>query len=211
MKVVVYHADSQKYPFPIRDGLYKDLMTTLRRNVNSFGYKLIHLTTKNKEGWGDENYYYDLDPDQIVFNRELCFVDFLKNNSKDGETYWFTEPDSRINKIFPSLENDVDFLIRNDAVPMSPAWRLAKNTALPAFEELLSCFSSDEKAWSGDTSSIIEFYKRIGSPKGDKTIIHNGLSIGFRDYKFYCMRKSEYTQQFKAHHKEELIERYGKI
>lgn len=211
MKVVIYHAESKNYPFLKRENLYRDLTLALKKNVNSFGFSLIHLTTKGQETWGDENYFYDLDPDQIVYNRELCFLEFLKNTAEDNEVYWFTEPDSRINKIFPVLENDIDFLIRNDKVPISPAWRLAKRTAVPVFEELLSCFNSSEKSWNGDGDAIVDFYKKIGSPLGDSSIIHNGITIGFRNYKLYCMRKSEYTQQFKADHKEELIARYNSI
>jgi hypothetical protein len=73
MKVVVYHSDSDNYPYKVRFDLYKDLVFNLKKNVNSFGFSLIHLTTTNKEGWGDENYFYDLNPDNIVYNREICF------------------------------------------------------------------------------------------------------------------------------------------
>ncbi len=208
MKVVVYHSDSDNYPYKLRLGLYKDLVLNLKKNVNSFGFSLIHLTTNNMEGWGDENYFYDLNPDNIVYNREICFTDFIKNKSDNNTVYWFTEPDSRINNIFPNLKNDIDFLFRNDKLPITPAWRLAKKTSYPIFEDILSCFNSQEKSWNGDSDAMLSFYNKINSPNGKETIQYKNCSVGFRDYKFYCMRKSLYTQQYKAEHKEELLERY---
>ena len=93
MKVVIYHAETKRAEFKHRPGMYKDLTLLLKKNVNSFGCPLVHLTTSGHEGWGDENYFYDLNPDLINLNREKCYIDFLKNTANDQDTYFFFEPD----------------------------------------------------------------------------------------------------------------------
>lgn len=206
MKVIVYHANS---PNNHGDEIYKKLFFLLKKNVNQFGFPLVHLTTTNHEAYGDETYFYDLDPEEIVYNRELCFIEYLKHTADKNEVYWFTEPDSRINNQFPSLNNDIDLLYRNDAIPITPAWRLAKKSALPIFETILSYFDTNHKKWNGDGYGIVKFYKEIGSPTNYEPIIYKNCKIGFRDYKSYCMRKSIFTQQFKADHKEELIAKFS--
>jgi hypothetical protein len=209
MKVVIYHAEANVAK-KRRPGIYKELTALLKKNVNSFGFPLIHLTTTGHEGWGDENHFYDLDPKEINYNRELCYIDFLKNSANDTDVYWFTEPDWRINQLFPPLENDIDFLLRNDNAPLHPGWRLAKRSALPVFEETLKCYdlSPDQKIWGGDSTGLRNLYDNFGRPTN--TINAFGCSVGFRYYKAYGMRKAKFTQQFKADHKEELLERYGK-
>jgi len=209
MKVVIYHAEAGVAK-KRREGIYKELTALLKKNVNSFGFPLIHLTTTGHEGWGDENYFYDLDPELVNYNRELCYIDFLKNSANDTDVYWFTEPDWRINQLFPPLENDIDFLLRDDSAPLHPGWRLAKRSALPVFEETLKCYDlrPDQKVWGGDSTGLRNLYDNFGRPTN--TIKAFGCSIGFRYYKSYGMRKAKYTQQFKADHKEELLERYGK-
>lgn len=209
MKVVIYHADgcvAEKF----RPGMYKDLTRILKKNVNEFDLDLIHLTTTGHEGWGDENHFFDLDPNQVNYNREICYVEFLKNLADENEIYWFTEPDWRINEIFPPLENDIDFLLRNDQAPLHPGWRLAKKSALPIFEETLRCYdvSGTQKTWGGDSTGLRNLYEKMNQPI--QTINFLGCSVGFREYKKYGMRKSKFTQQFKSNHKEEILERYGK-
>jgi hypothetical protein len=209
MKVVIYHAEANVAK-KRRPGIYKELTALLKKNVNSFGFPLIHLTTAGHEGWGDENYFYDLDPKEINYNRELCYIDFLKNSANDTDVYWFTEPDWRINQLFPPLENDIDFLLRDDNAPLHPGWRLAKRSALPVFEETLKCYdiSPDQKIWGGDSTGLRNLYDNFGRPTDTFKAV--GCSVGLRYYKEYGMRKGKYTQQFKADHKEELLERYGK-
>lgn len=210
MKVVIYHADTQRGIFKHRANIYKDLTLLLKKNVNSFGYPLIHLTTIGHEGWGDENYFYDLNPELINLNRELCYIDFLKNTANDTDTYFFFEPDWRINSKFPPLTNDIDFLLRNDSAPLHPGWRLAKRSALPIFEEILECYDMEpsQQVWGGDSTALRNLYDRMGQPVS--LLNYKGCNIGFREYKQYGMRKSKFTQQFKADHKEELLDRYGK-
>jgi hypothetical protein len=209
MKVVIYHATSEeRVHFKNRVGIYKQITEIFKENVNSFSFPLIHLTTTGHEGWGDENYYYDLDPREINYNRELCFIDFLKNTADPNEVYWFTEPDWRIESMFPPLENDVDFLLRPDIIPLHPGWRLAKKSALPIFEELLDCFYLEQKVWGGDSAGMANFYARADNPAS--TFEYKGCKVGLRPYKEYGRRKSRYTQQFKADHKEEIVTKYGK-
>jgi len=209
MKVVIYHADTSRGTFKHRDGIYKELTLQLKKNVNDLGFPLIHLTTKGYEGWGDENYFYDLNPDLINLNREICYVDFLKNTANDQDTYFFFEPDWRINSMFPPLVGDVEFLLRDDNAPLHPGWRLAKRSALPIFEEILECYDMEptQQVWGGDSTALKNLYDRMGRPT--RPITYKRCQIGFRPYKQYGMRKSKFTQQFKADHKEELLERYG--
>jgi hypothetical protein len=209
MKVVIYHADSPtRVEFKHRPGIYKELTELLKRNVNSFGFPLIHLTTTGHEGWGDENYFYDLDPSLINYNREICYVDFLKNTAEDDQVYWFTEPDFRLAQVFPPLEHDIEFILRHDPVPFPPGWRLAKKSALPIFEETLDCYDLTQKVWGGDSTGLRNLWERFGQPDGTQSINYKGCSVGFREYKPYGMRKSKYTQQFKADHKDELLGKY---
>ena len=210
MKVVIYHAETKRAEFKHRPGMYKDLTLLLKKNVNSFGCPLVHLTTSGHEGWGDENYFYDLNPDLINLNREKCYIDFLKNTANDQDTYFFFEPDWRINSMFPPLTGDVDFLLRNDSAPLHPGWRLAKRSALPIFEEILECYDMDptQQVWGGDSTALKNLYDRMGQPTGP--IVYKGCRVGFRPYKPYGMSKSKFTQQFKADHKQELLDRYGK-
>lgn len=209
MKVVIYHADSpDRVEFKNRSNVYKKITEIFKDNVNSFDLPLIHLTTTGYEGWGDENYFYDLNPVEINYNRELCFIDFLKNSAEDNEVYWFTEPDWRLESMMPPLETDVDFLLRDDIIPLHPGWRLARKSALPIFEEILNCFYLPQKIWGGDSAGMATFYEKMGRPTNLTT--YKDCNVGFRPYKHYGTRKSKFSQQFKADHKEELIARYQK-
>lgn len=204
MKVVMYHADhTERLKFKNRLGVYKEITKIFKENVNSFGYDLVHLTTTGHEQWGDENYSLDLDPVEINYNRELCYIDFLKNHAEDNMYYWFTEPDWKIVNKFPPLLNDADFLLRNDIIPLHPGWRLAKKSALPIFEKVLECFYLPLKTWGGDSAGMATFYEALGKPTAET--VYNGLTIGFRDYGLYGGRRTHYTQQYKADHKFELI------
>ena len=77
MKVVVYHANGPKADEFV-SGIYKDLFLGLKKNINSFGYPLIHLTLEGHEGWGDETFYYQGDSKNVIYNREYCVLEFLK-------------------------------------------------------------------------------------------------------------------------------------
>jgi hypothetical protein len=205
MKAVIYHADSfiaDRFP----KNIYKHLVEKLKENLHTFNIELIHLTLDGHEGWGDQNYFYKGDPAHITYNREHCFVDFLRNAADD--TYWFTEPDTRINNIFPSLEGDLALLMRGTpGNPIPPAWRLAKKSALPFFEEILECLDSEKKGWwEVDTAAFEKMSARMGNPTELGHFVYNGMNIELRNYKHYCMRKSHFSQQFKGHHKVEMCE-----
>lgn len=207
MKAVIYHADA-RIAKQYDENIYTKLISGLHRNLNSFNVPLIHLTLEGFPGLGDENYFYQGDPENITYNREKFFLNFLKESN--NELLYLTEPDSRIVNMFPSMDEsaDLSLLFRHDDVHIPPAWRLAKKTAVPFFEELLSIFKSKGKSWwEGDSSSFTEMWKRIGEPQGEGIYKYNGMTIELRPYKLYCMRKSWLVQQFKGHHKNELIER----
>lgn len=202
MKAVIYHADgpiAKEYP----EGLYKTIFLAFKENAAMHGIKTVHLTIKGHEGWGDENYFYDFDPVNIVYNREVAFIDFLKN--AEDNVYWFTEPDSRIYTMFPKLEGDIALLRRNDGVAISPWFRLAKPSSLPIFEEILSYFDLDKKTWHGDSVAFIKLWEAMGKP-GWENITYNGINVELRNYEEYSKMNSMYTRQYKHRKKLRLLE-----
>jgi hypothetical protein len=205
MKAVVYHADSY-IAERFQSNIYKHLFKQLKENLHTFNVELIHLTLNGHEGWGDQNYFFDGDPKNITYNREYCFVDFLKTCPED--TYWFTEPDTRINNMFPMLSGDLALLMRaTPGNPIPPAWRLAKKSALPFFEEILECLDQTQKGWwEVDTAAFEKMAERMGNPKELGQFNYNNMDIELRNYKHYCMRKSHFSQQFKGQHKKELCD-----
>jgi hypothetical protein len=203
MKAVIYHANARiAENFPALT--YEKLIAGLKANVNAFGMPLVHLTLNGHQGFGDENYYFDGDPADIVWNREKCFIEFLKNSPKD--TYWFTEPDARIIKMFPGLSGDLALLRRNDGVALNPAWRLAKPSALAFFEEVFSYYPKEKgkKEWHGDSVAWVEMWNRMGKPNVGQ-LSYNNIKIDLRVYDLYCRPGSEYTTQWKAHNKLDLL------
>ncbi len=209
MKAVVYHADSS-LALNFQKDTYKNLILGLKENCNNFGIPLIHLTLTGFEGWSDENYFYDGNPEDVIYNREKYFIEFLKQ--ADDDVYWFTEPDSRIANMFPPLTEDLALLIRNhEEKRLTPAWRLAKKTAVPFFEEALEYYDTSMKRWDGDTIGFRKIWENLGKPISEGMLTYKGISIELRNYKHYCMRKSYYTQQFKSTHKQEILEKEGKL
>ena len=202
MKAVIYHADgpiATEYPV----GLYKSIFLDFKKNAKTHGISTVHLTTTGHEGWGDENFYYDLDPVNIVYNREIAFIDFL--SKADEDVYWFTEPDSRIHTTIPELHADLALLRRNDGVAISPWFRLAKPSALPIFKEVLEYFDLDKKTWHGDSVAFIKLWEAMGKP-GWENIVYKNLNIELRNYEDYSKMNSIYTRQFKHRKKLRLLE-----
>ena len=202
MKAVIYHADASiagKFP----KDTYKNITLGLKENLRSFNIPLIHITLTGHEGWGDENYFYDGDPEDVVYNREKFFLEFLK--TCDDDVYWFTEPDSRLNSELPPLTTDLALLRRNDDVTISPWWRLAKKSAVPFFEELITHFDMERKGWDGDSIAFIKMWEVMGKP--DWGIYEwQGLTVDLRDYKLYTGRHNPYSRQWKSYNKLELID-----
>jgi len=201
MKAVIYHADAEIADTFPKD-TYKKITLGLKENLNSFNIPLIHITTKGHDGWGDENYYYDGDPVNIVYNREKFFLEFLKECPDD--VYWFTEPDARLNSELPPLTTDLALLRRKDDVAISPWWRLAKKTSIPFFEEVLKNFDMQQKNWHGDSVAYTKIWELMGKP--DCGICHwNNMSIDLREYRLYTGRNQPYSRQWKSHNKLELL------
>ena len=202
MKAVIYHSDTARgSKFD-----YRKLFSGFMENVRYYGIRTVHLTTDGAEGWGDENHYYSLDPYNIVMNREITFCEFLEK-SEDDETYWFTEPDARIVKMFPELDGDLCLLFRkNDIAVITPSFRLARKSALPFFHETSDLMKmSSGKNWDGDTDAFVEMWKRIGSPTEGKTE-YNGIKIEIRPYEDYTLRNNTgYVNHFKAHSKSQIL------
>jgi hypothetical protein len=206
MKAVLYHADAN---FGKRhgEGIYKHLTEELRKNLHSFGVSLIHVTVTGHEGWGDENFFYDVDNVQeVIYNREKCLLEFMRKDAVDNEIYWFTEPDSRMLAEFPPLTTDISMLYRDDPMAMTPAWRLCKKTALPFFEEAFKHFDLSQKEWHGDSVAWLEMWKQIGSPKNVGFFNWKNLSVELRPYGWYCSRhKCKYSGQWKGGSKMQLV------
>jgi hypothetical protein len=200
MKAVVYHADGPiAKGFP--DGLYQALFEKLKQNLHKFNIQLIHVTVNGHPGWGDQNFYIDGDPEHIVYNREIGFVEFLRTAPDD--VYWFTEPDARLVSALPPLQGDLALLRRKDSVAITPWWRLARPSALPFFEEVLTHFNLDHKTWHGDSYAFVGMWNAMGCPDIGH-MDYKGLKIELRDYAVYTGRKGPYSRQWKAHHKLDL-------
>jgi len=210
MKAVLYHADAH---FGLRHGkgIYKHLVEELKKNLHSFGVSLIHVTVTGHEGWGDENYFYDVDNVQeVIYNREKCLLEFMRRDAIDDQVYWFCEPDFRMLKEFPPLTTDLCMLYRQDPMAMTPAWRLAKKTALPFFEEAFRHFDLENKEWHGDSPAWTEMWKQLGSPeqtnKETKIYYWKNISVELRPYGWYASRhKCVYSGQWKGGHKRNIV------
>lgn len=202
MKVVVFHADGPKSNEFAKD-LYKDLFKGLKENVNSFGYPLIHLTLNGFEGWGDENYFYEGNSNEVIYNREKICLEYLRAQPDDDTVYWFTEPDSRIISTFEPLDNDLALLLRNDTIPVTPAWKLCRKKALPFLEDAFNYFDLTQKEWNGDAYGYLEMYNAIGKPTSN--FKYKDVAVEFRSYRRYCTTKGPFSAQFKAAKKYRIV------
>jgi hypothetical protein len=202
MKAVIYHADgpiAKNFP----PDTYCKLFEGFKKNAAEFGLDTIHLTLEGHPGWGDENYYFpNLDPADIVYNREICFIEFLK--SAPDDVYWFSEPDSRIAEMWPPLEGDIAMLRRQDEVAITPAWRLARPSALPIFEMALERFDTNQKLWHGDSVAFRQLWLDFNQPDIGH-FEYNGTKIELRNYSDYCRVGARYTRQWKAGKKLRLL------
>ena len=206
MKAVIYHADASRAKkhshLP-----YKELIAGMKENLNSYGIELIHLTLEGFPGYGDTNFFYTGIPDEVIYNREVCFTEFLKNHAEDHEQYWFTEADVRLRNPFPLLAEGVDaaFITALSEKRFLPTWRLARKSAAPIFEEALAGFGS-LKQWDGDTEAWGKVYLAVGSPDVNQQIVYNNMCFETRPYKHYNMGKSYYTAHYKSKHKQFILD-----
>ena len=179
----------------------------MKENLNSYGIELIHLTLEGFPGYGDTNFFYTGIPDEVIYNREVCFTEFLKNHAEDHEQYWFTEADVRLRNPFPVLAEGVDaaFITALSEKRFLPTWRLARKSAAPIFEEALAGFGS-LKQWDGDTEAWGKVYLAVGSPDVNQQIVYNNMCFETRPYKHYNMGKSHYTAHYKSKHKQFILD-----
>jgi hypothetical protein len=207
MKAIVYHADAPLIAGRYPENTYKKLLEGLKINCNSFRIPLIHITIEGFQGYGDENIFVKGDPDDIIWNREKFFIDYLQRYADPDEVYYFTEPDSRINRMFPLLTTDLSMLYRKRVPKITPAWRLAKKSALPIFEEAFSYYNSNAKHWDTDIGAWNKIYQKMGEPQIGITNYKN-LSVELRNYKEYCLeRVTGYVSQYKSNNKLRCISR----
>ena len=191
MKAVVYHADHIHGTGNRTHDLYPRLFSRFREHIKPFGMTLVHLTLKGFPGWGDENHWYEGSPENIVLNREECFCRFLETQD---EPCWFTETDCTVSQMWPPLKTDCAMLYRNlEKSPMNMAWRLARKTALPFFEELRDAVREEPHKWEGDNEAFRKVWERMGSPKVGM-VNYRGVEIEMRNYSDYVKHSGLYSR-----------------
>lgn len=211
MKAVVYHADAKFAWGGAVGDLYKKLFEKFRRQCKSHGMDLIHLTLDGQPGWGDKNFYYSgLDQQNVVLNREECFSRFLE--TAEDDVYWFTEPDIQIYRMWGPLNADCALLFRaGDDVPMCPAWRMAKPSALPVFLRLRDHLRAVEVRpgvghdWHGDSEAFTKVWNEMGCPKEGETVDYLGVNVEFRKYADYIKGSNKFSRNFFGQNKHQLL------
>jgi len=209
MKAVVWHADAGHSMVEDVPDTYRRLFEGLRANLDKFGIELIHLTTKGHEKYSDQWVEYDLDPENVVLNREIAFCEFLK--SAPDDYYWLTEPDCRIKKMWPEVTTDAVLVRRADSIPITPSWRIGNPKSLPLWEMFRDLTQQAKKnmwRWHGDSIGWTEGWNRLGQPEMER-MVWKGISIELRNYKQYVRLGSKYTENWKAGNKMELLRRDG--
>ena len=197
MIAAIWHAT----PPSRTDGeVYRLLFQGARDN---FDMPVVHLTTRGHPCWGDWSVEFDLDPENIVLNREIAFRDFLA--SQDGPV-WFTEPDARLYGPLPDIEEDAALIYRpKDKVPMCPAFRIAKPSALPLFEEFAEEMEGQNAKWDGDSEAFTRVWHRMGGP-GLGVYSYKGMSVRMLPYSEFVDRFSSGTcKNYKAKSKIQLL------
>lgn len=206
LKAVVWHANYKRPNGEDAGDTYKRLFVGFTKMLHKHDITLVHLTTDGHEKWGDETIHYDLDPKNVVLNREIAFCDYLKDQN---ELVWFTEPDTDIIKMFPLTDADCALLTRlNDGVSLNPAWRLANKNALPLFEEFRDETEKTGKHdWHGDSDAFKIVHARMGKVYHNQRtrINYNGVNIELRDYSHYIKGECRFTKNYLSDGKEALI------
>ena len=81
MKAILYHTETDIldiFPsFENKRNIYESLINGLKNNLSNFDLQLIHLSVEGSKKYGDINFQYSGDPNNIVFNRELFLIHFL--------------------------------------------------------------------------------------------------------------------------------------
>lgn len=206
LKAAVWHANYKRPNGEDAGDTYKRLFVGFTKMLHKHDITLVHLTTDGHEKWGDETIHYDLDPKNVVLNREIAFCDYLKDQN---ELVWFTEPDTDIIKMFPLTDADCALLTRlNDGVSLNPAWRLANKNALPLFEEFRDETEKTGKHdWHGDSDAFKIVHNRMGKVYHNQRtrINYNGVNIELRDYSHYIKGECRFTKNYLSDGKEALI------
>lgn len=213
MKAVIYHAEGRPlFVYPPR--MYEKLFAGFIKNTRNVVDDVIHLTLAGHPGWGTLNYHFPppevsliggLNPNHCMYNRELLFRWFLARESFEDEVYWFTEPDARVVRRFPALDDDVDvaLLYRDDSVHITPSFRLARKSALPLFDFVLENYDHGKRDWHGDSEAFNRLWEDMRRP-GMGKFFWNGLKVELRDWEDYNFPGSRYVEANKARRKLDL-------
>ena len=229
MRAVVYHTWTPQ-PWGEAKGwnpgpeLYRKLFEGLRKNVHEFGIDVVLLTLGGcrslrsmgePEALGDDNLAIGGPiPDawfrQVVEAREVAFSWFLQEHAAPSETYWFTEPDSRILEEIPPLPEGVDLALcyRKDSGPhITPAWRLARQGAQPFFDRCVYMMVTRDvdRCWNGDSEIFSSLWEEMGKPVAGDIVEFLGVRIQLRAYKDY-IKPGRYTRNWKWRSKEQLVQ-----
>ena len=206
LKAVVWHANYKRPNGQDAKNTYEQLFVGFKKMLHKYDMTLVHLTTEGHAKWGDETIHYDLNPKNVVLNREIAFCDYLKDQN---ELVWFTEPDTYIHKMFPMSDANCVLLTRlNDGVSLNPAWRMANKKALPLFEEFRNETELTNKHdWHGDSDAFKIVHKRMGMPFHDvtKRTKYKNIDIELRDYSHYVKGDCRFTQNYLSDAKQKLI------
>lgn len=157
MKIVCYFADAKGGHQDATLADYDVLWRVMQESVERHGYELIHLTSLHEPARCAHVVRYNVDPETIMFSREVCWLQFLQAQPP-GEQVVLVEPDCYLLKQIPPLAPDNDcLLLVRPGRPMPSGFRLATVRATPFYEAVVQHYMTlphAKKVMHGDVDSI---------------------------------------------------------
>lgn len=210
--IVFYHTTSPELLHPMPADVYPRICRRFVEMCHKWDLTVVHLSVDINELYGDSKHCFFGDPRNIVYNREICFRDFLKYHALPQRQYLFCEPDMVIKQMFPLLPEHADMalLYRHDHKPhLAAAWRFAKTSALPFFEETARLAEFQRKDWHGDSEVFNQIYTEmfpINKPAMyDIVYPWKTLNIQLRAYEDYVKWRYTYMHHYTAERKMDLL------
>jgi hypothetical protein len=204
----VYFAQST-HPHPCGEvPPYRDQWAAMHRSARKLGLKVWHLTDRSSESWGDETFRSDVDPDTIVYSRDVAWAQFIRQ-LPDGEQACMIEPDCIMLKKIPPTNRDMVLLHRPHKVPAG--WfKLGTRKAAPFFDAVAEEYSSmtpEEHVWHGDITAIMNLIGTKGGERGWKVpATVKGVQIESRPCALYGGEKkaNAFFHQYKGSSKSKM-------